>query len=74
MQFSPCVFLIVRVLMCGCGRQIEEIRGRERLPIIVGGTHYYVQALLYPSLISDVGSPELEAMSREELAKEYPIL
>lgn len=26
---------------------IQEIRGRGRLPIVVGGTHYYVHALLF---------------------------
>lgn len=26
---------------------IEEIRGRDKLPILVGGTHYYIQALLF---------------------------
>jgi tRNA dimethylallyltransferase len=29
-------------------RKIEDIRRRGRLPILVGGTHYYVQSLLFP--------------------------
>ncbi|RPB23761.1 tRNA isopentenyltransferase [Terfezia boudieri ATCC MYA-4762] len=62
----------------GVRRVIEEIWGRGRLPIIVGGTHYYIQALLYPrSLLPDASPPEPGKegkMSGEELARKYPIL
>ncbi|KAF2670325.1 tRNA isopentenyltransferase [Microthyrium microscopicum] len=41
---------------------IEQIRGRGRLPILVGGTHYYIQSLLVKDSIvgnDQTGQPEL---------------
>ncbi|KAH7067997.1 IPP transferase-domain-containing protein [Paraphoma chrysanthemicola] len=32
---------------------IEEIRGRGKLPILVGGTHYYTQSLLFLDALSE---------------------
>ena len=51
---------------------IKDIQSRGKLPILVGGTHYYVQALLFQghSLGKDVDSH----MSREEMATKWPIL
>lgn len=34
-------------------RIIEEIQGRGKLAIVVGGTHYYIQALLFPGSLLD---------------------
>lgn len=34
-------------------KTIREIRGRGNLPILVGGTHYYVDPLLFPDVILD---------------------
>ncbi|OBT98973.1 hypothetical protein VE01_02352 [Pseudogymnoascus verrucosus] len=58
---------------------IEEIRSRGRLPILVGGTHYYTQSLLFDDhLIEDTdekieppqdGNPEIDECSRN-----HPIL
>jgi tRNA dimethylallyltransferase len=40
-------------------RTIEDIRGRGKLPILVGGTHYYVQSLLVKdSIIEQSGEVE----------------
>lgn len=55
---------------------IDQIRSRGKLPIIVGGTHYYTHALLFKNatLTSEVendGSPDL---SDDELEKRWPIL
>ena len=36
---------------------IKEIRSRGRLPILVGGTHYYTQALLFRDAILDDTGP-----------------
>ncbi|KAF2203274.1 tRNA isopentenyltransferase [Delitschia confertaspora ATCC 74209] len=33
---------------------IEDIRSRGKLPILVGGTHYYTQSLLFQDLLADV--------------------
>ncbi|CAG8434423.1 1983_t:CDS:10 [Ambispora gerdemannii] len=39
-------------------RLIDEIHSRNHLPIIVGGTHYYIQSLLWKnSLVSETASP-----------------
>jgi len=57
---------------------IKEIRSRGKLPILVGGTHYYTQSLLFKdALISDVAPSEGETgeeLSREEINRRYPIL
>lgn len=39
---------------------IEEIRSRGRLPIVVGGTHYYTQALLFEDKIVEGNKAEEE--------------
>jgi tRNA dimethylallyltransferase len=55
-------------------RLIREIRSRGRLPVVVGGTHYYVQGLLFEeSLVEHEGDEEGE-ISREELDRRFPIL
>ncbi|OJD26676.1 tRNA dimethylallyltransferase [Blastomyces percursus] len=38
-----------------CLRIIKEIRARGKLPILVGGTHYYTQAVLFKEAILDRG-------------------
>ncbi|KAF2502186.1 tRNA isopentenyltransferase [Lophium mytilinum] len=32
---------------------IEEIRSRNQLPVLVGGTHYYTQSLLFHDILAD---------------------
>ncbi|RCI11760.1 hypothetical protein L249_7678 [Ophiocordyceps polyrhachis-furcata BCC 54312] len=32
---------------------LEDIRSRGKLPILVGGTHYYLDALLFPDVVLD---------------------
>ncbi|KAF2733854.1 tRNA isopentenyltransferas-like protein [Polyplosphaeria fusca] len=48
---------------------ISEIRGRGKLPILVGGTHYYTQSLLFQDALSD--EPLLEL---KETDQAFPIL
>ena len=53
---------------------IQEIAARAHLPIIAGGTFFYLQALLHPDSLPQVGaSPErrseLEAMTISELVE-----
>ncbi|KAI3321702.1 tRNA isopentenyltransferase [Xylariaceae sp. AK1471] len=58
-------------------RLIKEIRSRGKLPIVVGGTLYYVQALLFEgSLISsnETGPEEIRFRSQEENLSQFPIL
>jgi tRNA dimethylallyltransferase len=56
-------------------RIISEIRGRGKLPIVVGGTSYYLDGLLFEGRVVD-DQPALEggASNRDELAAKYPIL
>lgn len=52
-------------------RKIEEIRGRGRVPLLVGGTGLYVDALLYDYQFGPAADPErrqdLEALTIDEL-------
>ncbi|KAK4099544.1 tRNA isopentenyltransferase [Parathielavia hyrcaniae] len=56
-------------------RIISEIRRRGKLPIVVGGTSYYLDGLLFEGRVVD-DQPTLESgvSNREELAAKYPIL
>jgi len=55
---------------------IDEIRARGRIPILVGGTHYYVQTLLFPHDPDDCdGADEFQLPDvADGLAEKYPIL
>lgn len=50
---------------------VEEIHSRGKIPILVGGTHYYTQALLFKDDIIE-GPPVVVA--RQEWEKTWPIL
>ena len=59
------------------GQIIQEIRARGHLPIVVGGTHYYTQSLLFDdALISDNidGGDVQTELPTEEIHSKYPIL
>ena len=51
---------------------IKGIRSRNRIPILVGGTHYYTQSLLFED--SAVGSRPDENESRPDTRQMHPIL
>lgn len=51
-----------------CLRIIEEIRSRGRLPILVGGTHYYTQGVLFNEPLLDEGESESEEQDDEKFA------
>ena len=54
-------------------RVVREIRSRGRLPILVGGTHYYTQSLLFKdSLIVDRAAGN--GLQIKQVEKEWPIL
>ncbi|QSS62529.1 tRNA isopentenyltransferase [Histoplasma capsulatum] len=44
-----------------CLRTIKEIRGRGKLPVLVGGTHYYTQAVLFKEAILGDGENDEES-------------
>jgi tRNA dimethylallyltransferase len=60
------------------GQIIKEIRSRGRLPIVVGGTHYYTQSLLFDhSLLSEQAEGEEQynaEFSNEEIVERFPVL
>lgn len=52
-------------------QKIDGIRSRGRLPIAVGGTHYYIQSLLFKDALANAGS---DILTTEEQEKRWPIL
>ncbi|KAF2462174.1 IPP transferase-domain-containing protein [Lineolata rhizophorae] len=53
---------------------IDEIRSRGRLPVLVGGTHYYTQSLLFrETLASDEEASRPNEASKED-SRNWPIL
>ena len=53
---------------------IDDIHRRSRVPIIVGGTHYYIQSLLWENCLSDIeqhkeSSDQLSISDRKEIAE-----
>lgn len=50
--------------------QIDEIRSRGKLPILVGGTHYYTQSLLFKDTLPDEALPS----TNEDGRRQFPIL
>ncbi|KAF3046880.1 hypothetical protein E8E12_005116 [Didymella heteroderae] len=51
---------------------IEEIRGRGKLPILVGGTHYYTQSLLFKDALSKEPALNLDGNSEHFLILDEP--
>ncbi|KAL2068169.1 hypothetical protein VTL71DRAFT_16267 [Oculimacula yallundae] len=60
------------------GQIIRGIRSRGRLPILVGGTHYYTQTLLFDETLTENLSKEKDEIqsgyTNQEMAEKYPIL
>ncbi|KAL6719595.1 tRNA dimethylallyltransferase, mitochondrial [Lecanora helva] len=50
---------------------IEQIRSRNKVPILVGGTHYYTQSLLFTNTVVNECS---EFMTEEEQERKWPVL
>ena len=51
---------------------IEGIRSRNKVPILVGGTHYYTQSLLFKDAV--LTEEDTEHVDREEQERQWPIL
>lgn len=65
---------IVGVFKQEANRIIKEIRSRGRLPIVVGGTHYYTKALLFKdSLVASEDEPSNHSPAHDN-SREHPIL
>ncbi|KAK0719638.1 IPP transferase-domain-containing protein [Lasiosphaeris hirsuta] len=56
-------------------RIISEIHARGKLPIVVGGSAYYIDGLLFDNrLVKGETPPEADGQTREELVAKHPIL
>ncbi len=56
-------------------KTIQEIRSRGKLPIVVGGTHYYITGLLFDDKLVREDPPSLETNEPQgDSASKYPIL
>lgn len=64
---------VVGVFKKEATRIIQEIRDRGRLPIVVGGTHYYVHALLFEDNLVEA-KDEAPEPAEEPSDSRYPIL
>lgn len=53
---------------------VREIRSRGKLPILVGGTHYYTQSLLFKNLLVNDTSAKQDDNQEEQSETEWPIL
>ena len=54
---------------------IEQIRARGKLPIVVGGTHYYTHALLFKdATLSEDNQADNSIDADQEIDKKWPIL
>lgn len=62
-------FHVVRFQECA-RRCMEEIYGRKRIPILVGGTGFYIQAVLYDIDFTENGGDDSYRKRLEALAKE----
>ena len=51
---------------------IEEIKSRRKLPILVGGTHYYTQSLLFKDAV--VEQENVGRIAQEQQEQRWPIL
>ncbi|EME47504.1 hypothetical protein DOTSEDRAFT_125125 [Dothistroma septosporum NZE10] len=54
-------------------KTIEEIRSRGRLPILVGGTHYYTQSLLFRDRLAEDETERTSGFAADTSVK-WPIL
>ncbi|KAL2037003.1 hypothetical protein N7G274_010288 [Stereocaulon virgatum] len=62
----------VRKFRDRASKTIGEIRSRGKLPILVGGTHYYTQSLLFKDAI--VEQQGVDHLTEEEQGQKWPIL
>jgi len=67
---------VVGVFRREAARLIREIRSRGKLPIVVGGTHYYINGLLFENtLVDDHGTPSDDIPKQAEDGRSsFPIL
>ena len=65
---------VVGVFKREANRIIQEIRSRGRVPIVVGGTHYYINALLFRDGLVEKEDASVEAPLVQDNSVQHPIL
>lgn len=65
---------VVGVFKREASRIIQEIRSRGRVPIVVGGTHYYTNALLFRDRLVEKEDASAEGPLVQDNSVQYPIL
>lgn len=65
---------VVGVFKREASRIIQEIRSRGRVPIVVGGTHYYTNALLFKDNLVEKDNASQETNAVQDNSVEHPIL
>lgn len=65
---------VVGVFKREASRIIQEIRSRGRVPIVVGGTHYYTNALLFRDSLVEKEDASTERALVQDNSVQYPIL
>ncbi len=60
------------------GKIIREIRSRGHLPILVGGTHYYTQSVLFNETLVEASAADEDGvqpgLTKQEISEIHPIL
>lgn len=65
---------VVGVFKREANRVIQEIRSRGRLPILVGGTHYYTKALLFKDSLVERDDAPADSPTVPDNSAGHPIL
>lgn len=65
---------VVGVFKREASRIIQEIRSRGRVPIVVGGTHYYTNALLFRDSLVEKEDASAEGVLVQDNSVQHPIL
>lgn len=65
---------VVGVFKREASRIIQEIRSRGRVPIVVGGTHYYTNALLFRDNLVEKEDASAEETMVQDNSIQHPIL
>ncbi|KAK2602582.1 hypothetical protein N8I77_009100 [Diaporthe amygdali] len=65
---------VVGVFKREASRVIQEIRSRDRVPIVVGGTHYYTNALLFRDSLVEKEDASPDTTLAQDNSAQHPIL
>jgi tRNA A37 N6-isopentenylltransferase MiaA len=65
---------LIRIFMCHVLRsltkpQIDNILSRNKLPIVVGGTNYYIEALLWKFLVDNKVCTSVNFLQKNRLKR-----